>query len=398
MFIENNIHQNTVLNGILEHIKKIRAYTIYGRMYVLPVKYIQKNPHYYDQLQINTDTHFNAIIMDVDNEDLLAEWNDVGLPVPTIQTLNADNNKAHLIWVLNHPVSKTNKKAVAYYRDIVKSIQILIGADQNYQNHQTKNFFNDAAYRVIYNDVAYDLAEFHDFVIDHRQSSDSDTAISASKASTSRHITLFNQLRHYGYTIARNKNLHMLLEHKAHQINQQFEVPIKPRSIVKSVYEFCHANRKNFRSKAKEKPMGFSQIKNLSREEFLEEVSLRQSLAAKRTTQMKIADTLRNIMAAVKFMQRTGSKITLLAIANSSKKSLSTVKRYGKWIKKFIQKEAGLIRSIRVLASGGEERAVSIPLRGNYELKRIAQCSENYSWKTHSSQNREGGNLYVIEY
>lgn len=398
MFIENNIHQNTVLNGILEHIKKIRAYTIYGRMYVLPVKYIQKNPRYYDQLQINTDTHFNAIIMDVDNEDLLAEWNDVGLPVPTIQTLNADNNKAHLIWLLNHPVSKTNKKAVAYYRDIVKSIQILIGADQNYQNHQTKNFFNDEAYRVIYNDVAYDLAEFHDFVINHRQSSDSDTAISVSKASTSRHITLFNQLRHYGYTIARNKNLHTLLEHKADQINQQFEVPIKPRSIVKSVYEFCHANRNNFRSKSREKPMGFSQIKNLSREEFLEEVSLRQSLAAKRTTQMKIADTLRNIMAAVKFMQRTGSKITLLAIANSSKKSLSTVKRYGKWIKKFIQKEAGLIRSIRVLASGGEERAVSIPLRGNYELKRIAQCSENYSWKAHSSQNREGGNLYVVEY
>jgi hypothetical protein len=327
----------------------------------------------------------------------LAEWNDVGLPVPTIQTLNADNNKAHLIWLLNHPVSKTNKKAVGYYRDIVKSIQILIGADQNYQNHQTKNFFNDEAYRVIYNDVAYDLAEFHDFVINHRQSA-SDVAVDATEASTSRHITLFNQLRHYGYTIAKNKNLHTLLENKAHQINQQFEVPIKPRSIVKSVYEFCHANRNNFRSKVKEKPMGFFQIKNLSREEFLKEVSLRQSLAAKRTTQMKIADTLRSIMAAVKLMQRTGSKITLQTIASHSKKSLSTIKRYGKWIKKFIQKEAGLIRSIRVLASGGEERAVSIPLRGNCQLNRIDQYGENYSWKMHSSQNTEGGNLYVIEH
>lgn len=367
MFIENNIHQNNVLNGILEHFKKIRAYTIYGRMYVLPIKYIRKNPRYYDQLQINTDTHFNAIIMDVDNEELLAEWNDVGLPVPTIQTLNADNNKAHLIWLLNHPVSKTNKKAVGYYRDIVKSIQILIGADQNYQNHQTKNFFNDEAYRVIYNDVAYDLAEFHDFVINHRQSA-SDVAVDTAEASRSRHITLFNQLRYYGYTIAKNKNLHTLLENKAHQINQQFEVPIKPRSIVKSVYEFCQANRNSFRSQSKEKPMGFSQIKNLSREEFLQEVSLRQSLAAKRTAQMKIADTLRSIMAAVKFMQRQGHKITLQTIAEYSKKSLSTIKRYGKWIKKFIRKEVGLIRSIRVLASGGEERAVSIPLRGMYSV------------------------------
>lgn len=363
MFIENNIHQSTVLNGILERIKKIRAYTIYGRMYILPLKYIRNNSRYYDQLQINTDTHFNAIIMDIDNEDLLAEWNSVGLPVPTIQTLNADNNKAHLIWVLNHPVSKRNKKAVGYYRDIVKSIQILIGADQNYQNHQTKNFFNDEAYRVFYNDVAYDLAEFHDFVINHRQLV-SDAAVNATEASISRHITLFNQLRHYGYTIAKNKNLHVLLENKANQINQQFEVPIKPRSIVKSVYEFCHTNRNNFRSKTKEKPMGFSKIKNLSREEFLQEVSFRQSLAAKRTTQIKVADTFRRIMAAVKFMQRTGSKITLQAIANYSKKSLSTIKRYGKWIKKFIQKEVGLIRSIRVLASGGEARATTYLPRG----------------------------------
>lgn len=126
--------------------------------------------------------------------------------------------------------------------------------------------------------------------------------------------------------------------------------------------------------------MGFSQIKNLSREEFLQEVSLRQSLAAKRTTQMKIVDTLRSIMAAVKFMQRTGSKITLQAIANSAKKSLSTIKRYGKWIKKFMQKEASLIRSIRVLASGGEERAVSIPLRGNVGLIGINELIKKYSW------------------
>lgn len=340
-------------------------------MNILPIQYVCKNPTKYGQIQLNTDTHFNAIIMDIDDEDLLSEWNAVGLPVPTIQTINQNNNKAHLIWLLKGGVLKSNRKAVHYYRDIVKSIQILIGADQNYQNHQTKNFLNTDLFNVIYNDFAYDLGEFRQYILP------SSTVVEEIKLedierSKSRHITLFHQLRQYGYKIAKNKNLYDLLKSKAEALNEQFDIPIKPNSIIKSVYEFCHENRNNFKAKSTAKTMEFSKIQGLTHEKYIKEIAKRQSKSAKRTTQLKVAQTIRTIKVAIDYLRRKKLKVTQLAIANFTKRSLSTIKRYAGLIRKILQKKNSLIRSIRVIASRGEERAISIPLRSTplvYEIQ-----------------------------
>ncbi|WP_294870036.1 replication initiation protein [Sulfuricurvum sp. RIFCSPLOWO2_12_FULL_43_24] len=325
------------------------------------MEYVCKKPHKYSQIQLNTDTHFNAIIMDVDDEEMLTEWNAVGLPVPTIQTINLNNKKAHLVWLLNVPISKRNKKAVRYYRDIVKSIQILIGADRNYQNHQTKNFLNIHLYHTVYNDYAYDLSEFRQFIL---STVAQDITVEDTERSKSRHITLFNQLRHYGYKIAKNRDFYDLLKAKAEILNHQFEIPINYKSILKSVYEFCHENRNNFKVKATVKTMGFSKIVGLSLEKYQCEVSSRQRKAAKRTTQLKVIQTIRFIKVAIDHLIRKKCKITNTAIAQFTKRSLSTIKRYSGLIRKFIAKKKGLIRSIRVIASGGEERATHLPLRG----------------------------------
>lgn len=378
MLTKNNTHLNSELQQVLFRFNKIRAYTISGYMNILPIKYICKSPTKYVQVQLNTDTHFNAIIMDIDDEELLSEWNAVGLPVPTIQTINRNNSKAHLIWLLKVPVSKRNKKAVRYYRDIVKSIQILIGADRNYQNHQTKNFLNTELYNVIYNDYAYDLAEFRQFIIPTSTVVEEINLDDVAR-SKSRHITLFNQLRQYGYKIAKNKNLYDLLKAKAESLNEQFDIPIKPNSIIKSVYEFCYENRNNFKVKSTTKTMGFAKIFNLPNEKFLKEVAKRQSKAAKRTTQIKVARTVRTIKVAIDHLRRKKLKVTQLAIAKFTKRSLSTIKRYGALIRKIITKMNGLIRSIRVIASRGEERAISIPLRGVYEYLKQSSSIRNSS-------------------
>lgn len=374
MFIENNIHQNIELSLVISRFNKIRTYTAHKRMNILPMEYVCKNPHKYSQIQLNTDTHFNAIIMDIDDEEMLTEWNAVGLPVPTIQTFNRHNKKAHLVWLLKVPVSKHNKKAVRYYRDIVKSIQILIGADRNYQNHQTKNFLNTHLYDTIYNDYAYDLSEFRQFIVS-TSSVSVEITLNEIDRSKSRHITLFNQLRQYGYMIAKNKDLHDLLKSKAELLNQQFEVPIKPKSIIKSVYEFCHENRNNFKSKSTHKAMGFSKIVGLSLDKYQREVASRQRKSAKRTTQIKLVRTVKTIKVAIDRLVRTKRKITYRTIAELAQVSLSTIKRYAGLIRKLIAKKSGLIRSIRVIASGGEDRAKSYLLRG------LPECLE-YGGKT----------------
>lgn len=359
-----DLRKRDELNRTLKRFNKIRLYHTHGWMNILPMKYLKKNPHKYNQIQLNTDTHFNAIIMDIDDEELLTEWNAVGLPCPTIQTLNKHNNKAHLVWLLNVPVSKKNRKAVKYYKDIVNSIKILIGADGAYQNHQTKNFLNEDMYRVTYNDVAYDLEDFQKYII-----RDSKYIIIVDKnnkyeSTGSRHIDLFNELRRYGYTIAKHKNLQDKLEKRAELINEQFDEPIKPKSIIKSVLHFCHENKNNFKAAAKAQAgaMKFKKIKNLSQEQYKNEVHKRQSKSAARTADIKRLKTSARIKATVESILRKKIKLTYANIAKYANMALRTVKNHTKIVKFFTQKINGAISSIRVIALEAEVRG-TLPLK-----------------------------------
>ena len=353
------------LNKTLNRFNKIRLFHNYGYMNILPVKYLKKNPQKYKQLQLNTDTHFNAIIMDIDDEELLTEWNAVGLPTPTIQTLNNNNNKAHLVWLLNVPVSKKNKKAVKYYKTIVNNIKLLIGADQAYQNHQTKNFLNTQMYRVTYNNLAYDLGDFKDFIIKQEKYEVSHNMELIKYESTgSRHIDLFNQLRLYGYQNAKHRYLLEKLEKRAEDINKLFDVPIKTKAILKSVLVFCEENKNNFKV-AKEYRSGamkFNKIENLSKTDYTKECSRRQSKSATRTKDIKRIKTTSKVKVAIAVLLRHKIKLTYLNISKQAKVSLSTVKRYSKIIKILGQKTNGVISSIRVIVLEAEERSTT-PLK-----------------------------------
>ncbi|MDD3476306.1 MAG: replication initiation protein [Sulfurimonas sp.] len=360
--------QYTELHKTLKRFNKIRLFNNYGYMNILPVKYLKKNPEKYTQIQLNTDTHFNAIIMDIDDEDLLTEWNAIGLPTPTIQTLNKNNNKAHLLWLLNTPVSKKNKKAVTYYKAIVDSIKQLIGADLAYQNHQTKNFLNTQMYRVTYNDLAYDLGDFKNFIIKQEQYKAA-IEVSELKSTGSRHIDLFNQLRFYGYKIAKHKDLKEKLEARAELINEQFNEPIKPKSIIRSVLRFCEENKHNFKSAKKYKTgtMGFKRIDNLSHSEYVKEVARRQKKSQLRTKDIKRIRTASKIKVAVKVLLRKKIKLTYHNISKQAKISLSTAKRYSKIIKILTKKSDGVIGSIRVIVLGAEGRSTN-PLKYCFKI------------------------------
>ena len=357
--------QQNELSKTLERFNKIRLYHQSGWINLLPVKYLKKNPYKYHQIQLNTDTHFNAIIMDIDDEELLTEWNVIGLPTPTVQTLNSDNNKAHLVWLLNVPVSKRNKKALKYYKKIVDSIKMLIGADRAYQNHQTKNFLNIQIFRVTYNDVAYDLDDFQKFIINDKLDEYSSLYKSELQSSGSRHIDLFNQLRYYGYKIAKDKDLYEKLQKRAQEINESFYEPINSKSIIKSVYKFCEKNASNFKSASRHYNKGvmrFKKIKNLSKDKYKKEVQQRQHKSSQRTATIKRLRTAKKIKVAIDFLNRKKIKLTLSNIAKYANISLRTVKNYTKTIKLFLRKSNGAISSIRVIVLDAEERSTK-PLK-----------------------------------
>jgi len=342
-----NFLEKKQLDKLLNRFNKIRVYHVSGYNNLLPVKTFKKYAYNYQQIQLNTNFHFNAIIMDIDNPNLITEWDVIGLPTPTIQTLNKNNNKGHLIWLLNTPVYKEHKHVVDYYKAIVNSLKKLIGADLAYQNHQTKNFLNTKMYRVTYNDVAYDLEDFRKFIL-------KDIAIDKEyqkfdyMVAGSRHIHLFELLRRYGYKIACEPNLKDRLIQKAEEINLRFREPIKTKYIVKSVYDFCKKNQNNFRKNEK-KVMKFKKMRNLSLSEYREEVRLRQSKSAKRTISIKKRKTAIKIKVAIDKLFRDKKSISVENLAKYAKVSASTIRRNQKIVHFFIQKAFGFIRSIRLI-------------------------------------------------
>jgi hypothetical protein len=340
--------QQNELKKTLNRFNKIRVYHNHGYNNLLPIGTFKKYTQNYQQIQLNTSLHFNAIIMDIDDELLLTEWNAKGLPVPTVQTINKNNNKAHLVWLLNTPVYKEHKHAVAYYKVIVNSIKKLIGADPAYQNHQTKNFLNTNLYNVTYNDVAYDLGDFKEFisedVIADKEYNEFDYLVA-----DSRHIHLFELLRHYGYCIAKDRDLFDKLTQRAEAINQGFDIPIKVKYIVKSVYDFCEVNKNNFKDKNRHRVMKNKKIQNLSLKKYKAEVKKRQSRSAIRTTSIKKLKTASKIKIAIDILIRKKQKLSIENIAKETKKSLSTIRRHIKIVEIFTQKATCFIRSIRLI-------------------------------------------------
>ena len=356
-----DFQQHNELNKTLNRFNKIRLYHNSGYRNLLPIEVFKNNSHKYQQLQLNTQCHFNAIIMDIDNEDLLTEWNHQGLPTPTIQTVNQENNKAHLIWLLNTPVWKEHKHVVSYYKAIVNSIKKLIGADVAYQNHETKNFLNTKLYRVTYIDVAYNLEDFRDFITPQVKENNNDGEYDY-LVSGSRHIHLFEELRRYGYKIANETDLKYQLNKRAEYINECFNEPIKVKYIVNSVYQFCEKNKNNFKNISRSRIM-FKKIKNLTDEEFKKEVKVRQNKSAQRTTTIKKLKMAAKIKIAIDALLRQKKQISPKNISMQAKISLSTARRNIKIIKIFTQKTSGFIRSIRLIV----QRAKRIRTTANLE-------------------------------
>ena len=359
--------EQTELNKTFSRFNKIRIYHNKGYRNLLPIEVFQNNSHKYQQLQLNTQFHFNAIIMDIDNEELLTEWNHKGLPTPTIQTINKNNNKAHLIWLLNTPVWKAHKHVVSYYKAIVDSIKKLIGADEAYQNHETKNFLNTKLYRIVYNDVAYDLGDFREFITQQNQDDIYEDEDYNYLVAGSRHIGLFEKLRKYGYKIANDIDLKNKLTKRAEHINSTFEEPIKVKYIVNSIYKFCVENKNNFRNSTKKRVM-FKKIKNLSNSEFKKEVKTRQSKSAQRTTTIKKLKTASKIKIAIDALIRQKKLISHKNIAQQAKISLSTVRRNIKIIKLFTQKTCSVTRSIRLIVQRGKYICTTQNIKYEYLL------------------------------
>jgi hypothetical protein len=89
-------------------------------------------------IEINTATKINAVILDIDNPD------DYNRPreIPTIITKNRDNEKRHELFYLENPYFMVNNKLKRTYNQYKKKLYNRTNTDTNFKNRTTKNFLN----------------------------------------------------------------------------------------------------------------------------------------------------------------------------------------------------------------------------------------------------------------
>lgn len=354
--------QETELKKTFSRFNKVRALHVQGWRNLLPFKYIEKKSNVYEQIQLNTPDFFNAIIIDMDKEDLLTEWNEIGLPTPTIQTVNKTNNKAHLVWLLNNPVYRGHQHSSDYYTAILDGIKRrLSGADKHYNNTSTKNFLNKELYRVTYNDVAYDLGDFREFIIQKQKKKKGPLNKAEARAimEESRHMYLFHTLRWEAYRLVSDNDFEEKVKKIAEEINNGFLEPIKVKYIVKSIIRYCYKHKDSLPRSIganyyKVGVMKFHKILPTTKEKYEKEVKSRQSRAATRTARIRGMKSIYKIKNSIHALAKRNKKLTYSAIAKHAKVSLSTVKRYFSILKIILKKHKGFNSYIKIIAEVAE--------------------------------------------
>jgi hypothetical protein len=214
---------------------------------------IRKYPERYDGIQINSSHYINALVFDCDHEDVL-EFSDYDLPVPTVTIVNKHNGRHHHIYYLENPIPLfcATTKTKEYLKDLHNGLTNTLQADTNYTGIITKNFINHKEFKVYGSLKKYNLNDFKDFTKSVKKIEEKQKEIVKEKTETSfsRHITLFDKIRYFGYGIAKQCSNDVELKEKltayANKINATFDTPIKVKYIINSVTAYCWKNRDNF--------------------------------------------------------------------------------------------------------------------------------------------------------
>jgi hypothetical protein len=239
-FFEENILFDTLQVKMISH-----------RYHKAKKSSIRNHPTKYLGIQINSTDYINALAFDCDHEDVL-EFSDFNLPVPTITIVNKNNGRHHHLYYLKNPIPlfTATEKTKDYLVDLYDGLTHTLQADYNYTGIITKNFINTQEYKVFGSLQKYELNDFKDYTAQKKLSLKNAKLNELKQTTFSRHIKLFDEIRFYGYGIAKESKtydeLHNDLTIFANKINSTFEHQIKVTYIVNCVANFCWENKDNF--------------------------------------------------------------------------------------------------------------------------------------------------------
>ena len=204
----------------------------------------------YPYMQINRSGFVSWLIFDLDHAKAMI-WEDAGLPAPNLIVRNRATGASHLFYAIT-PVctsSKARSKPIAFMKAVYAAFALRLDADLNFHSGPVAKTPGHPWWLT--HEVhghTYELGELADYV-ELEPTSPWKQNPNLAAASHSRHCMLFEELRHYAYSIVakeRDKGsferFTRLLEayafNKNHYVSKGFETDLPHSSLratVKSV-------------------------------------------------------------------------------------------------------------------------------------------------------------------
>jgi hypothetical protein len=285
----------------------------------------------YPYMQVNQFGRVSWLIFDLDHANALL-WDDLGLPAPNLVVRNRNNGHSHLYYAI-HPVltrDDAREKPILYMKAVYRAYAERLKADPAYSSGPVSKTPGHPWWETseLHNHV-YELGDLADYV---DLSLPRWKPVNLEDSEHSRHCILFDRLRYFAYSIVDQEReggsfSHFVsrLEAFAHNSNDfsrhgfSQNLPLSSlRATVRSVSRWtwdvyrgggrCHR--------------GVMELsKNLP-------LSQRQSLAAKRTHEIRNKATESKIRAACSQLKAKGEKLRQGAIALIAGVTRQTVAAY----------------------------------------------------------------------
>lgn len=287
----------------------------------------------YPYMQINRRGMVSWLIFDLDHTNSLA-WDDEGLPPPNLIVRNRNNGHSHLFYAIP-PVCTTENardKPIQYMKAVYAAFALRLKADPDYNSGPVAKTPGHPWWSTseLHNHV-YELGELADYV--ELQVSPWKTGPQLEDLPHSRHCVLFEQLRYFAYSIVNQERergtlatFSRRLEAFAHNHNKfarnGFSEDLMLSSVRATVRSVARWTWTRYQGSTRCCRGAMSLDKSLPLAE-------RQSLAAKRTHELRHRSTESKIRAACRGLQERGEKLTQVAIAILAGVSRQTVANYG---------------------------------------------------------------------
>lgn len=297
---------------------------------IRPREYAVRLPY----MQINRSGMVSWLILDLDGADPFL-WQDKSLPTPNLIVASRQGVSAHLFYAIEPVCTSDAARAhpIQYMKAIYEGLARAFKADQDYHSGPVaKTPGHPWWITTELTDHVYSLGELADYVELETLPPWGNKSPSLEEVSHSRHCMLFEQLRHFAYSIVNSErqsgsfaNFKRRLDAYAHDKNV-FQTRGFPYNLRESALK---ATVKSVSRWTWDKYTGRGDV-NRGVMQLSQDLSLqqRQSLAAQRTHKVRQAGTETQIRRACIKLRSTGQRLTQVAIAGLAGLSRQTVSKY----------------------------------------------------------------------